>query len=315
MLESGFFNAVDGDRVYAADTFNTFFEGIISANGVFEGVDDCFNVTASEGMNVNVGSGKAMVNHHWVRNDAIETLAIEAAHASLTRYDMVVLRWSSLDRTITLNVTKGTAASTPTKPTPERNESICEIAIAYIKVSPAVTELTNADIVDCKHDDDVCGVVASLIDRVDVSGIYRRYLAEYEALTQKMETWFEQQKANYTKWFESMTETLLVNTEIKRTVANYIANDNARNIELPERLDYENGDIVDVIIGGVLLIEGTDYELAEIEDGTMEIKLYNDVEVGTVITFYCLKSVVGDVPAGLDSIIELQETLIEGDVE
>lgn len=317
MITYGFFNAVDGDRVYNADTFNTFFEGLISANGIFEGVDGGFAVSASGGLTLNVESGKAIVNNHWVRSDAIESVTIEAAHTSFTRYDMVVLRWNATDRTISLAVTTGTPASSPVKPTPAQNKlSTYEIALAYIKVAANATEITNANITDCRYDTEICGVITGLIKQVNTTTLYRQYAAQFEELKQELITWQTEQKTAFNNWFTALEETLqLPATYLKRNVANYITTreDGTQYVDVPASLEYEENDVLDVFVNGVLLVEGLDYELMmnEVENVPM-IFIYSDVEINNVITFYCMKSMIESVVEEVNTILADQKTLIGG---
>ena len=86
-LSSGFYNSVNGDRVYDAEQFGALFDGIIS-DGVFPNVGNHFLVRpGTNEMAVYVGSGKAWLNRRWVENTADEKLSIIAAHASLDRID------------------------------------------------------------------------------------------------------------------------------------------------------------------------------------------------------------------------------------
>lgn len=298
MFTYGFFNSVNGDRSYNADTFNLFFEGLISRNGVFEGVDGGFKVTASgTGLTVNIDSGKAIVNNHWVKSDAIEAVTLGAAHNILGRYDAICLRWNATNRTITITVTPGTPASTPVKPTPKQNElEEYEIIIAYVYVGPNVTTITNANIIDCRYDTSICGVVAGLIEQVDTTGLYRQYTEKFEQLILSLSTWQENQKRLYDEWFAALTGDLNVNTKLTRKVANYVTTreNGTQYIDVPASLNYENGDILEVFVNGILLVEGLEYDLMmnEVENVPM-IFMYSDVDIDNNVTFYCLKSEVG----------------------
>lgn len=117
-ITSGFYNSVNGDRVYDADQFGSLFDGIIS-EGIFPNVGDKFFVRpVNNTMGVYVGSGKAWLNRRWVENAGDETLTVQAANASLDRIDSVVLSvdTSKAVRAAKFEVIKGTAAATPRPP-------------------------------------------------------------------------------------------------------------------------------------------------------------------------------------------------------
>lgn len=117
-ITSGFYNSVNGDRVYDADQFGSLFDGIIS-EGIFPNVGDKFFVRpVNNTMGVYVGSGKAWLNRRWVENAGDETLTVQAANASLDRIDSVVLSvdTSKAVRAAKFEVIKGTAAATPLPP-------------------------------------------------------------------------------------------------------------------------------------------------------------------------------------------------------
>lgn len=295
MLKYGFFNSVDGDRLYDAETFNTFFEGLISPNGIFEGIEDAFSVTPNgTGLTLNIGTGKAMVNSCWVKNESIESLTINPAHAILNRYDAVVLRWDATSRDITLAIKEGTPASEPVKPQPEKSSLTWEIILAYIHVLAGATSLTSANIQDCRYDTSLCGVITGLIKQVDTTSLYNQYLAKFDDLENELKEYQTAQQNAFETWFNALTEQLNVNTYINRNVATYNTTSVTRYIDLPEELNYVDGDILDVFVNGALLAPGVDYEIQtnEIENVPM-IYVADGVASGKTITFYVLKSQIG----------------------
>lgn len=299
MITYGFFNAVDGDRKYDAATFNTFFEGLIAANGIFENVENGFRVRAAGGLNVNVESGKAIVNGYWVKNNATEVLTLATAHNLLGRYDMVTLRWSSNERAISLNVTTGTPASTPIKPVPIQNEpGTHEIALAYIYVGPNASTITPANITDTRYSTALCGMIHGLIEQVDTSTLYNQYAAQFEALSGSMKTWQDAQQAAFESWLSALTEQLQVNTYIEKTQANYIVTSEKWYIQIPEQVDYQTTDILDVFINGIFCVENLDYTIEENEvEGGYMVRFVNSLQASNdpsqTVTFRCLKSKIG----------------------
>ena len=63
----GFYNSVEGDRVYSANEFGSLFDGII-IDGIFESVGAAFGVREQTGLNMNivVGSGRCWFDRTWL---------------------------------------------------------------------------------------------------------------------------------------------------------------------------------------------------------------------------------------------------------
>lgn len=296
MLTSGFFESVGVDRAYDTNSFNTFFEGVISSNGVFDSVGNGFSILPSSGLSVNVHDGKALVNNHWVRSDAIEVLTLDAPNNVFNRYDMITLRWDGTTRDITLELTSGTASSAEEKPEPLRTTTKYEIVLAYIHVQANATTLTELDIIDCRYDTELCGIITGLISQLDTTGLYRHYASLFERMTEQMQAWQNEQQIAYDNWFKALTDDLTVNTKLTKKISNYLTTreNGTQYIDIPSSLNYVDGDILEVFLNGVLLVEGVDYDLTmnEVENIPM-IYLYADVAIDNMITFYCLKNNTG----------------------
>ena len=142
-LTSGFFNSKNHDRLYDATQISTLFEGLIN-DGVYQGVGHIFKVSASNGMNVTVDTGRAWFNNTWTRNDALIVLTVPTAEQVLKRIDAVVIEVNSLDtvRNNTIKIVKGTPASNPSKPSLTKNDDVHQYPLAYITVDPNVTAIT-----------------------------------------------------------------------------------------------------------------------------------------------------------------------------
>lgn len=292
MLSSGFFNSVSADRPYNAESFNTFFEGLISKDGIFENVGNKFTVSVGSGLTLNIASGKALVNNCWVRNTAVETITLDAAHSLFSRYDMITLRWDNSTRTVTLEKTTGTPASVPTKPDPIRTSNQYEIVLAYVLVRPNATAISQGNITDCRYDSELCGTVTGLIKQVNIDTLYAQFASQFQALSNQMEEWEQTQQESYNTWFNTLTEDLVVNAGLSRSIANFKTTraDGTQYIDVPTSLGYSTGDILEVYVNGLLLIEGSDYDLTvnEVENVPM-IYLYSDVEKDNMITFCRLR--------------------------
>lgn len=167
MIESGFFNAVNGDRTYNADDFNEFFNGILSDNGVYKKYGDGLQVVAGSGMSVNISTGRARIQKHFVNVPSVENVTLQASSMTLNRYDAIVLRYDQQGRTITATVVTGTPASSPVKPAITRNANTYDICLAYVYVPANSSSVSNSNITDTREDTAVCGYCKLQIDTVN----------------------------------------------------------------------------------------------------------------------------------------------------
>jgi len=100
-------------------------------------------------MSVDVDTGTAWVQGRWYQNTASVTLTIDAADATYTRYDRIVLRWTA--GSIVLAVLKGTAAASPSLPALTQNMSTTyEIPIATVTVTASLAAVLTANIADAR---------------------------------------------------------------------------------------------------------------------------------------------------------------------
>ena len=162
MLTYGFFNSVNGDRIYNAETISNMFKGLIS-DGIYKSVGDSLVVQPSSGLTLLVGSGRAVVSERWVENDAAITITLNAAHVTLNRYTAIVLRRDLTNRQITLEMIDGTPATSPAKPSIIRTDTLYDICLAYVYVGAGATTIQASNITDMRGNADVCGYVRMLV--------------------------------------------------------------------------------------------------------------------------------------------------------
>ena len=203
----GFFNSLNGDRKYDADQMSEYFDGLVS-NGVYENVGGALQVLASENMEVNVSTGRAIINCKWLKNDAVLTLNIEQSHPTLDRYTAVVARLDVANRLITITTKDGTPASEPLKPTMQNDSLAVELCLAYILVKAGATYISQFYIEDMRSSN-LCGWVTGLIEQVDTSTLFLQWQTAYEE-------YYSNMTAAFDNWFSSLTEQLNVNTFIQR---------------------------------------------------------------------------------------------------
>lgn len=171
-----FWQSSNGDRVYGADSFEKWLKKFFST-GVY--ANDC-QVTAANGMNIQVATGYSNINGKVRVIDEAETLTVSPANTRYPRIDAVVIRRDNVNRTITTAVKMGSySGASPIPPTPTRNESTYEIVLAHIYVAAGAIEITQADITDKREDTAVCGYITSPFTTIDLTQIVAQMEAQF----------------------------------------------------------------------------------------------------------------------------------------
>lgn len=196
--ESGFFNSVNGDRLYNADKFNTIFEGLIT-NGVFKNVDKQLVVQPNSGMTIQVNTGRGWFNNHWVKNTSEKLIVLDPADVVLNRYAAIIVKVDETTpvRDVTVEAKYSDFASNPVKPSMTRTSTINEYCLAYVYIKAKATAISAADIEDTRFNTNLCGWVTGIIDQVDTDTLY----AQWESL--------------FNEWFEGLQNFIDENTETK----------------------------------------------------------------------------------------------------
>jgi len=196
MWTSGFFNSVNGDRVYNAQQMSEIFEGLIT-DGVYESVGDKMAVQPNNGMTIQVATGRGWFNKHWVNNDTAYLITLEDADVTLNRYAAICVRVDDTDsvRDAALYVKYSEYATTPVKPTMTRTSSVNEYCLAYVYIKAGATAITNSDITDTRADESLCGWVTGLIEQLNSATLW----TQWEAL--------------FNEWFGNLQDLINENTE------------------------------------------------------------------------------------------------------
>lgn len=199
--QNGFFNSVNGDRTYNAESMNKIFEGLIT-DGVYESVGDKLAVSPSTGMAVQIGSGRGWFNRHWVSNDTEYAITLEASDVVLNRYAAICIKVDENDdtREAVPVVKYSDFATDPQRPEMTRSEKVNEYCLAYVLIKAKATEITAADIEDTRGDDELCGWVTGLIEQLSTATLF----TQWEAL---FKDWFY----GLEDLINENTETMLVN--------------------------------------------------------------------------------------------------------
>ena len=261
-ITSGFFDSVSGDRTYDADQMSNYFDGLVS-NGVYETIGDRFLVSsANNGMNINVGSGRAIIQSHWVKNDSSTVLTLDPSDVQLNRIDAIVLRLDTSAREITLTVKKGTAVSgSPSMPTITQNDTVYELYLASVYVAKGATQPTS--ITDLRPSS-YCGWVTGIITQVNTADLFNQWQNAYSQQYAEFDAYMAAKQAEFETWYSNLTSQLRVDTTIHRYQNSYqITTAQANAKKYPVGISEYNADedILFVIVDGIIMTEGVDYNI------------------------------------------------------
>lgn len=286
MVTYGYFNSSGGDRKYNADQMSEYFDGLIT-NGVYEDVGQALIVkVGTEAMTVTVGSGRAIIDCKWLKNDSMLSLAITPANALLPRYTAVIVRLDTANRLMEITTKDGTPAATPAQPTIADNE----LALAMVYVRAGATTISQADITDTRASAN-CGWITGLIEQVDTSELWLQWQAAYQA-------YYDAMRAGFEEWMESLTDELNVNTYIRVYRKHYVlSTGQSTDIALDMTgYSYAAADVILVFINGLIGVEGTDYTI--VSNGGVYAIRPAVTAIGTNVDIIVLKSKIGFAIAG-----------------
>lgn len=150
MIKSGFYDSINHDRLYGADDFSDYFEGLIS-DGIYAGIGKEFRVFADGStMGVQVDTGRAKILNKYVRNTDILEVEIDAADSENPRWDAVCVS-VNLDeayRNGYIDVHKGTPAADPQKPDVPDTNAAKLFVLAYVYVPAQAAAITAENVND-----------------------------------------------------------------------------------------------------------------------------------------------------------------------
>lgn len=147
-LTYGFFNSVRGDRKYNSEQIGRIFDDILM-DGIISSYGQHFAVTATgNGMQINVGTGRAWFNHTWSNNDSVILLVVPESDISRSRCDSVVLEVNHEDstRANSIKILQGVPAASPQPPSLVNTAKIRQYPLAYIIVRAGTNEIKASDI-------------------------------------------------------------------------------------------------------------------------------------------------------------------------
>lgn len=139
-VTSGFFNAIDHDRLYNAEDVGSLLDGIIT-DGILNTYGSHFEVTISNGLDILVGSGRGWFKQTWIKNDDNLVLTAEANTTGDVRYDTVVIDINKTDAIRANSIQIVTGTSNPSGPTLIDEAAHKQYPIANLKIDATGTEI------------------------------------------------------------------------------------------------------------------------------------------------------------------------------
>lgn len=207
-ITSGFFNSVNGDRRYNAAQIGEYLQYIVGS-GVFPYVSTSLQVLAADGMTVEVQAGRAMLDHHYMDNDAPISLTLNAG-GSQDRIDGIIMYVDMTERACDITIKEGTPAASPKAPAMTRTDVRKEYMLASVYVGKLATAITQSNITDTRQNSAVCGWVSGLIDQVDTHTLFVQWQTAYEEAYAELGDYLAAQKAAWDAFFTAVAEDNLV---------------------------------------------------------------------------------------------------------
>lgn len=237
-LKYGFYDSINGDRVYSARDFTAIMNNLIM-DGVLPqtvGRNQFGAKPASSGLGVIIDSGWAWFDSTYTTLTAPQTFPLDAADAVLYRWDAVVIETDPEDRENTIKVIKGTPAAetAAAKPTLTANQH----PLCYIRVTPGLTKLVQSNIENRVGMSD-CPFITSIVQTAD--------------LTQLFAAW----QYDFDEWFENLRVTL--SGDVAANLLNRIEGCEDDIEEINTKLDskLERTDLVGLGLVKMLEVSGT----------------------------------------------------------
>ena len=205
----GFYNSVNNDRTYSAEQMGSIFDGIIK-DGVYQAIGGAFSVTASTGMGIVVGPGRAWFNRTWTFSDSSLPMTLDTADPVLARVDTVVIEVDKRAsvRKNSIKIIKGTPVANPPANPPYKSSDpdVFRYPLAYIKVKPLTNYVTAADITRTVGTAN-CPFVVGVLESLSADTFLARWEAQYSQ-------WFVAQKSEIegemTSW-KNLNQTIFNN--------------------------------------------------------------------------------------------------------
>ena len=307
-IESGFYDAVSGDRTYSADDMNKPYKRLVS-NGVFatpygEPSTD-FQVAPYSGLYVTVAPGQGIFGDKWVENDAMLTITVPENNTILPRLDSVLIQVDLRQSGRVANIVyrTGTPATNPQAPAINETSGVVEYRVANVRVNASASAISASNITDCRGSSE-CPWITALINQVDTSDLYRQWQAAYaeyyENTTEEINAYFSSREQAFDDFLDQLTQELTVAANVAVLRSEYVTTSETARIPINLPSYDDSTDVLEVYINGFHASPGVDYSPG---DGTY-ITLTAVVPSGQTVSFIVFKSLIGSDAASVTSALQ-----------
>lgn len=195
---TAFFRSIAGDRRYQTPVIARFFKSVLTS-GIINGGTNLEVYNSGDNNQSIIKSGIAWIEGRYYEEDAEIALTHDVADTVNDRIDRIVLRMDAVTlRDIVPMIKKGTPAGSPEPPALTRTDDVYEISLAQVLIAADTIVIPNEAITDERLDEDVCGLVNSLI-RVDTSEFQAQwddFMETLEGQGYTPQTEFDEHKAD-----------------------------------------------------------------------------------------------------------------------
>ena len=150
------------------------------------------------GMVLTMRPGAIFVNGRQGINPRDAQFTVPEAHPTLGRRDIVVWReGGELTRALVPEYVKGVASPIPQVPQIIRTDDFTDMQLAVITIMPGATQITQANVLDTRMDNEVCGFVVEFIRSFQGQDLF----IQYEAfLNEQIEMWEARHAKQRDEW-------------------------------------------------------------------------------------------------------------------
>ena len=297
-VRSGFYDAVNRDRVYTAEDMNKPYSRVV-ADGVFATntgtpSTDLQVVSANDGRKVTVLAGQGICAKKWFESTTPIIIDVSPNTTLYTRIDSVIMQvdTTAAGRVGSIVYREGTPASEAAPPAINTVPGVVEYRLANITVGRNVSAITGSVISDLRGSAE-CPWVTGLIKQVDTSTLWQQYndaFAEYFATTtEDFNDYCELQRESWEAFLSQLTEELTVTPNILTYTSTYTATAAATNVPINIASFDPAYDELIVYINGIFAPETMRWS---IHSDNESIDLVSAIAAGDQVNFLVLKSVV-----------------------
>ena len=287
-ITSGFYNSINGDRMYSANDMNKPYKRVIT-EGIFatpQGTPstDFQVLSANNVMNVIVKKGEGLLGNRWIELESDTTITVSSNTGITPRCDSIIIRVDNTQsgRVAQVIYREGTASSKPMPPNLVNTDTIKEIRVANIYVVAGATWISQDAITDLRGSGE-CPWITSLIKQVDTSTLYAQWQKAYQ-------DYYDTETAAFNAFMESLTQQLTVNTNVVTYESHYTSVTEVTEIPINISTFDQNRDVLMVFVNRLRATPNTDYTIST---DNSKITLTNSITAGQSVNFLVLKSIVG----------------------